>query len=75
MLIEADAVIAKEVQLLPGIEVLGVCTHRDIGFEMLLAERIGQLRPRLQMVEILAVGEEIEDEDFHAAFRTGDREG
>ena len=66
MFVEADAVIAQAIQLLPGVEMLGVGPHRDVRFEMPFAQRIGQLRPGLQMVEVLAIGEEVEDEDFHA---------
>ena len=66
MLVEADAVVAEPVHLLPGVEMLGVGAHRDVGLEVLLAQRIGQLgRAVLQVVEVLAVGEQIEDEDFH----------
>ena len=47
MLVEADAVVAQPVHLLPGIEVLGIGADRDIGLEMPLAQGIGQLRADL----------------------------
>ena len=65
VLVEADAVVAQAVELLPRVEMLGVSAHRHVGLEMLLAERIGQLGALLDMVEVLAVGEQVEDEDFH----------
>ena len=46
MLVEADAVIAQAVHLLPGIEMLGVGADRHVGLEMPLAQGIGQLRAR-----------------------------
>ena len=36
MLVEADAVIAEPVHLLPGFEMLGIGAHRDIGLEVRL---------------------------------------
>ena len=65
MLVEADAVVAEPVELLPGLEMLGVGAHRDVGLEVLLGQRIGQLVADLQMVEVLAIGQQIEDEDLH----------
>ena len=65
VLVEADPVIAQAVHLLPGVEMLGVGAHCYVGLEVLLAQRIGQLGAGLQMVEVLAIGEQIEDEDFH----------
>ena len=65
VLVEADAVVAEPVHLLPGVEVLGVGADGDLGLEMLRGQRIGQLAADLQMVEIFAVGEQVEDEDFH----------
>src|SRR5471032_901838 len=72
MLVEADAVIAQPVELLPRVEMLGVGPHRHLGLEVLLAQRIGQLGvPALEMIEILAIGEEIENEDFHGGESSG----
>ncbi len=65
VLVEPDAVIAEPVHLLPGLEMLGIGAHRDLGFEVLLRQRIGQLVADLQMVELFAIGQEIEDEDLH----------
>ena len=30
MLVEADAIVAQAIQLLPGVEMLGVGPHRDV---------------------------------------------
>ncbi len=70
MLVEADPVIAQAVHLFPGIEMLGVRTDRHVRLEMPLAQGIGQLRARLQMVEVLAVGQKVEDKDFHGTPRS-----
>ena len=67
MLVEADAVIAEAVHLLPGREMLGVGLVRHVGFEMPLGQGIGQLAANFQVVELLAVGQQVEDEDFHYA--------
>src|SRR4051812_11497101 len=66
MLVEADAVEAEPVDLFPGRQMLGVGAHRDIRFEMLLRQWIGQPVCRAQMVQLLAVSMEIEDENLHA---------
>ncbi len=65
MLVEADAVIAEPVELLPGGEMLGIGARRDLGLEMLLRQRIGQLAADFQMVELLAIGQQVKDKDFH----------
>jgi hypothetical protein len=67
MLVEADAVVAQPVELLPRLEMLGIGAYGHIGPEMLLAQRIGQLGAAVfQVIEVLAIGEQVEDEDFHA---------
>ena len=67
MLVEADTVVTQPVQFLPRLEMLSVGAHGHVRPEMLLAERIGQLGGAvLQMVEVLAIGEQVEDKDFHA---------
>ena len=48
MLVEADAVIAEPVDLLPRREMLGIGARRDVGLEMLAPQRIGQLVPTLR---------------------------
>ena len=68
MLVEADAVIAELVHLLPGVEMLGIGAHRDIGLEVAAGKRVGELAADLEMVELFAIGEQVEDEDFHGAF-------
>ena len=68
MLVEADAVIAEPVHLFPGFEMLGIGAHRNIGLEVAAGERIGELAANLEMVELFAIGEQVEDEDFHGAF-------
>ena len=66
MLVEPDPVIAEPVELLPGVEMLGIGPRRDFGLEMPFRQRIGQLVADLQMIELLAIGQEIKDKDFHA---------
>ena len=67
MLVEADTVIAQPVELFPRLEMLGVGAHGHVRPEVLLAQRIGQLDAAvLQMIEVLAIGEQVENEDFHA---------
>jgi hypothetical protein len=64
---EAETVVAETVDLLPGIEVLGIGAHRDVGPEVTRRKRVGEFAAHLQMVEVFAVGEQIENEDFHGA--------
>ena len=66
MLVEPDPVIAEPVELFPGFEVLGIGPRRDLGFEVFVGQRIGQLVADLQMFELLAVRQEIEDKNFHS---------
>ena len=66
MLVEADAIIAEPVELLPGGEMLGVGARRDLGREMLSRQRIGQLAADFQMFELLAIGQQVKDKDFHS---------
>ena len=65
MLVQADAVKAELVHLLPGLEVLLVGLRRDFGIVVIVGQRVGQILRRFVLIEVLAVGEEIEDEDFH----------
>jgi hypothetical protein len=69
VLVEPDAVIAEPVELLPGREMFGIGPRRNFGFEILLRERIRQLVPDLQMLELLAIGQEVEYEDLHRITR------
>jgi hypothetical protein len=66
MLVEADAVIAQPVHLLPRREMLGIGAHGDVGLEELPAERIGQFRADFHVLEVFAVGQQVEDKDLHA---------
>jgi hypothetical protein len=67
MLVKADAVVAEPIHLLPGLEMLGIGANRDVGLEITVRERVGQLAADLEMVELFAVGEQIKDEDLHGA--------
>src|SRR5258708_31668900 len=62
---EAGAGIAQAIGLLPWLEMLGIGAHGNVRLEVLLAERIGQLDALFDVVEILAIGEQVEEEDFH----------
>ena len=76
VLVEADPVIAKAVERLPGVEMLLIGALGRRGIEMALGERVGELGlAALQMVEIGVVGQEIEDKDFHSAASCGVRTG
>src|SRR5205814_2254053 len=76
MLVEADPVIAKAVERLPGVEMLLIGAHRRRGIEMAFGERVGELGlAALQMVEIGVVGQEVEDKDFHSAASCGVKTG
>ena len=65
ILVEADAVKAELVHLLPGFEMFGIGAHRDLGLEVAVRERIGQFAADLEMVELFAIGEQVKDENLH----------
>ena len=65
MLVEADAVIAEPVKLLPGFEMLGIGAYRDGRLEISLAQRIRQRRSIDEIVERLGIGQQVKYEDFH----------
>src|SRR5215475_1496006 len=73
VLVEADAVIAELVHLLPGFEMLGIGAHRDVGLEVAIGERIGELAADLEMLELFAIGEQVEDENLHDVLPVMDR--
>src|ERR1041384_3525791 len=39
--------------------------RRDLAIVVIVGERVGQVLRRLVLIEVLSVGEEIEDENFH----------
>ena len=65
VLVEPHAVVPQPFQRVPGRQVLGVRTHRHIGLEVALGQRPWQLLAILQMIEVLPVGQKIEDEHVH----------
>ena len=66
MLIEAHPVEAKPVKLLPGVEVLRIRPHGDLGPEILPAQRPRQLAGAvLEMLKVLAIREQIEHKNSH----------
>src|SRR6516165_7213508 len=65
MLVEPDAVITQPVELLPRLEMFGIGPRRDLGLEIFVRQRIGQLVADLQMIELFTISQEIEYEDFH----------
>ena len=42
--------------------------RRDLAIVVIERQRIGQILGRLVLIEVLAVGEQVEDEDFHSVF-------
>ena len=65
MLVEADAVEPQFIEFFPGIEMLGIRSHGDGGIEMTFGKGMRQLAVYLQMFDIFAVWQQIEDENFH----------
>jgi hypothetical protein len=67
MFVEAQAIVAETIDFLPGVEVLRVGSDREVGVEVTRGERVGEFVVDLQVVEVFAIGEKVEDEDFHDA--------
>ena len=65
VLVQPDAVEAELVHLLPGLQVLLVSLRRDLAIVMIVRQRIGQILGCFVLVEVLAVGEQVENENFH----------
>ena len=68
VLVQADAVEAELVHLLPGLQMLFVGPRRDLAIVVIERQRIGQILGRFVLIEVLSVGEQVEDEDFHYRF-------
>ena len=65
VLVQPDAVEAELVHLLPGLQMLLIGPRRDLAIVMIERQRIGEILGLLVLVEVLSVGEQVEDEDFH----------
>src|SRR6516165_5062462 len=65
MLVKANPVVSAPIERLPGVEMLRVGPHRDLGVEVVFAERVRQRLAVFEVVEIGAVRQEIEDKDLH----------
>ena len=65
VLVQPDAVEAELVHLLPGLQMLLVGPRRDLAVVVIERQRVGQILRRLVLVEVLSVGQKVEDEDFH----------
>src|SRR5262249_25771921 len=65
VLVEPDPVVTQAVQFLPGFEVLGIGSRRDLWLEVFLRQRIRQLVVDFEVLELLAISKEIEDKDLH----------
>ena len=65
VLVQADAVVAELVHLLPGLQMLLVGLGRDFAIVMIVRQRVGEVLGFLVLVEMLGVGQQVEDEDFH----------
>ena len=68
MLVKTDTVEPELIHELPGLKMLRVCLDRDVGLEVLLREGPRQLCPLDEMVQVLAVRQQIKDEDLHLVF-------
>ena len=71
MLVEAHAVVTQPVHLLPRRKMLGIGAYRYVSLEELPTERIGELRADLHVLEVFAVGQQVEDKDLHAILLAG----
>ena len=65
MLVQADAVIAEPVHLLPHGEMLLVGARRGLGIEIRFRQRKGHVPPGLELVEMTVEREKVEQEDLH----------
>src|SRR5262249_11839797 len=65
MLVESDAVVAEPVHLLPCLQMFRIGACRHVRFKMLSGQRVGKLVASLQMLELLAIREQVENKDFH----------
>ena len=65
VLVQADAVEAELVHLLPGLQMLIVGPRRDLAIVMIERQRVGQILGGFVLVEVLAVGQQVEDKNFH----------
>ena len=65
MLIEADAVVAEFVEQFPRVEMFVVGLDGFLRLEMRLAERVGQRLAGLKCIEMLAIRQQVEDENLH----------
>ena len=63
--VETQPVVAEFIDQFPGVEVLGVGADRDLGFEVASGQRVGEFVALFQVVELLGLGQQVEDEDFH----------
>src|SRR5215831_12614633 len=65
MLIEANPIEAQFFHQDPGVEVLTVATHGDVGAKMSFGQRIGQFSVYLEVVHVLRICQEIKSEHLH----------
>ena len=65
MLIEPQPVVAELVDQFPCVEVLGIGSDCNLWFKMAAGEGVRKLGTRFQVVELLAIGKQVEDKDFH----------
>ena len=65
VLVQADAVVAEPVHLLPHREMLLVGARRDLRLEIGARQRKRHVPPRLELVEVAVIGQQVEQEDLH----------
>ncbi len=68
MLVEADAIEAEAIHFLPDLKMFLIGAGSNFGVVMLAGQGIGMKRSALNSSKVCAVGQQIENEDFH--FRT-----
>ena len=65
VLVEADAVVAERVHFRPDVQMCGVAPRRDFRIEIFARQRIGDETVLFEFIEMLPVGEQVHQIDFH----------
>ena len=65
MLVEPDTVEPQLVHQAPSVQVLLIILDGNVGSEVLLGEREGQLTVLFEVVQVFRVGQKVETENLH----------